>query len=283
LGDAHYSKGQMVKAHDYFLQCVKQSEESGFGSIAVSNRYMVAWTQLYMKQVDASLQGAELAVESAVRAGQPRAEMVARLTKGRTLLETGSYNEARVELENGLEVAESLKADRFKSFFQIFMSRLPVSGPEDLDDLITNLEGCIAHSRDSGMGFLGPWLMSSLALISGDSGVRKAALQEAEKTLESGCVGHNYLAFYPDAMEVALAENDWQGVKNRIQALTQYMASEPLPLCEFYINRAQALMNHAINPGDSDARDALIKVWDDAKLSGLHHARHAIEAALQTR
>ena len=283
LGDAHYSKGQMVKAHDYFLQCVKQSEESGFGSIAVSNRYMVAWTQLYMKQVDASLQGAELAVESAVRAGQPRAEMVARLTKGRTLLEAGSYNEARVELENGLEVAESLKADRFKPFFQIFMSRLPVSGPEDLDDLITNLEGCIAHSRDSGMGFLGPWLLSSLSLISGDSGVRKSALQEAEKTLESGCVGHNYLAFYPDAIEVALAENDWQEVKNRIQALTQYMASEPLPLCEFYINRAQALMNHAINPGDSDARDALVKVRDDAKLSGLHHARHAIETALQTR
>ncbi len=282
LGDAHYSNGQMVKAYDYFLQCVNQSKESGFGSIAVNNGYMVAWTQLYMKQVDASLQGAGHSVESAVRAGQPRAEMIARLTRGRTLLETGRYDEARVELENGLQVADSLKADRFKPFFQIFMSRLPVSGPGVLRDLIAELEDSIDHSRDIGMGFLGPWLLSSLALISEDTEVRKMALQEAEKVLESECVGHNYLAFYPDAMEVALSENNWQGVEDNISTLIQYMSSEPLPLCEFYIERAQALMNHRINPGDGAARDALVKVGDDAKLSGLHHARRAIESALQS-
>jgi tetratricopeptide (TPR) repeat protein len=77
LGDAHYANGQMAKALDHFLQCVKQSDESGFERIAVNNRYMVAWTQLYMKQVETSLEGARRAVESAARAGQPRAEMVA--------------------------------------------------------------------------------------------------------------------------------------------------------------------------------------------------------------
>ncbi len=186
--------------------------------------------------------------------------------------------------KNGLNrsaLRESATCSPFSSSTRA-SSYLPVSGPGVLRDLIAELEDSIDHSRDIGMGFLGPWLLSSLALISEDTEVRKMALQEAEKVLESECVGHNYLAFYPDAMEVALSENNWQGVEDNISTLIQYMSSEPLPLCEFYIERAQALMNHRINPGDGAARDALVKVGDDAKLSGLHHARRAIESALQS-
>jgi hypothetical protein len=137
-------------------------------------------------------------------------------------------------------------------------------------------------SRDTGVGFIGPWLLSTLAVISEDSDTRKTALREAEKVFNDGCVGHNYLAFYPDVMEVALAENNWQKVKECVHALSQYMRSESLPLCEFYIERARALMNHRLNPGDRAATDALMKVRDDAESSGLHHAKRAVEIALQS-
>jgi hypothetical protein len=36
---------------------------------------------------------------------------------------------------------------------------------------------------------------------------------EAEGILREGCVGHNYLWFYADAIELDLEAGNWEGVK----------------------------------------------------------------------
>ena len=46
-------------------------------------------------------------------------------------------------------------------------------------------------------------MLSTLALVYDDENAALAALDEGEKILKSGCVGHNYLDFYRNAMEVA--------------------------------------------------------------------------------
>ena len=270
LGDAYYSSGRMVKALGYFEKCVALSEQYGFGRIAVSNLYMVAWTLLYMQQLDRSLEMATRAVDSAVRAGQPRSEMVARLTAARSLFEHDQIDEALVHVERGLEIVQVLKASRFKAFFLIFQVRLVQPGKCADPDCIRELNTAISESRESGFGFLGPWLLSTLALASSDSVSRRKTLREGESVLRKGCVGHNYFAFYEDAMEVSLNMGDWDEAERYASALESYMQAEPLPLCEFHIAVTRTLADHFRQPGNDSITARLRQLQSEVSHAGLN-------------
>ena len=280
LGDASYSRGRMITALDYFRQCVDLSESHGLGRIAVSNHYMVAWTRLYLTEVIGSSEDAESAVKSAEMANQPRSEMVARLTAGRTLLESADFERARSHLKRGVDIAMSLQADRFRPFFEIFLSRVDMIDQAGGPEIVNSLEAAAALSRENGIGFVGPWVLSSLALASPAPEVRRAALEEGERVLADGCVGHNYFAFYADAMEVALQDGDWPALERYARALEAYMEVEPLPICQFHIARARALADHARDPGDSAIRRRLAQLKTTAETARLHLAARAIDGAL---
>lgn len=282
LGDASYSRGRMITALDYFRQCVDLSEAQGLGRIAVSNHYMVAWTRLYLAEVTGSSEDAEHAVASAEAARQPRSEMVARLTAGRTLLECAEFERARDHLERGIDIAASLQANRFRPFFEIFLSRIDILDGQQRDQIASSLEQAVALSRESGVGFVGPWVLSSLALASPNPDVKREALEEGERLLADGCVGHNYFAFYTDAMEVALQTGDWPALEGYAEALEAYMAAEPLPLCRFHIARARTLAAHARSPTDPAIRQRLAELKAMADSSRLHLATQAIEGALES-
>ena len=59
--------------------------------------------------------------------------------------------------------------------------------------------------------------------------MRAQALGEGEEILRQDCVGHNYLWFYRDAMEVSLEDADWDGARRYAAALEAYTRPEPLP------------------------------------------------------
>ena len=280
LGDASYSRGRMITALDYFRQCVDLTESQGLGRIAVSNHYMVAWTRLYLTEVTGSSDDAEHAVQSAEMAKQPRSEMVARLTAGRTLLECADFERARSHLRRGVDIATSLQANRFRPFFEIFLSRVDMIDGTRGSEIVDSLQEAAALSRESGVGFVGPWVLSSLALASPEPEVKRAALEEGARLLAEGCVGHNYFAFYADAMEVALQDGDWPALERYARALEAYMESEPLPLCRFHIARARALADHARDPADPAIRQRLEQLKATADAARLHLAARAIEGAL---
>ena len=280
LGDASYSRGRMITALDYFRKCVELSESQGLGRIAVSNHYMVAWTRLYLTEVAGSIADAEHAVETAEMAKQPRSEMVARLAAGRTLLEWGNFEGARGHLERGVEIAESLRANRFRPFFEIFLSRVDMNDGVPRPKVAAGLEKAVSLARESGIGFVGPWVMSSLALASPEPKVGREALEEGARLLAEGCVGHNYFAFYADAMEVALRDSDWPALEGHARALESYIEPEPLPLCRFHIARARSLAAHAQTPGDPAVQNSLEQLKATADAAGLRLSAKALGQAL---
>ncbi len=206
--------------------------------------------------------------------------MVARLTAGRTLLECADFERARNHLSRGVDIATSLQANRFRPFFEIFLSRIDMIDGTCGSEIVDSLQEAVALSRESGTGFVGPWVLSSLALASPEPGVKWAALEEGARLLAEGCVGHNYFAFYADAMEVTLQDGDWLAVERYARALEAYIEPEPLPLCRFYIARARALADHAQNPADTAIRQRLEQLKATADAARLHLAGRAIDEAL---
>jgi class 3 adenylate cyclase/tetratricopeptide (TPR) repeat protein len=280
LGDASYSQGRMITALDYFRGCVEMSEANGFGRIAVNNHYMVAWTRLYMMDVTGSCDAAELAVQSADQAGQLRAEMVARLAAGRTSLARADLKNSRRHLERGVEIATSLKANRFLPFFRIFSSRIDVLEGGSRTKIVEELQAAAAISQETGPGFVGPWVLSTLALAAADRNLRNQALKDGEKLLLAGCVGHNYFGFYADAMDVARQDADQEAVEYYANALEKYMAEEELPLARFYVDRARALSKFVQNPHDEGALDMLLGLKKIAANAELNSVIHAIDLTL---
>jgi len=281
LGDASYSRGRMVAALDNFRQCVALSESQGLGRIAVNNHYMVAWTRLYLMEVGGSAADADHAVRAAEQAGLPRAELVARLTAGRTLLECADFEAAGDHLTRGLDIAAALEANRFRPFFDIFRARLDLIETDRRPEIAESLRAAVAVCHETGAGFVGPWVLSTLALASPVRDERTGALAEGERLLADGAVGHNHFAFYADAMEVALEDGDWDGVERYAQSLETFMAAEPLPLSQFHIARARALAGHARDPGAEPARQSLRELKTVAEAARLALSQRAIDRALE--
>lgn len=280
LGDAFYSQGRMITALDYFHRCMELCQLHHLGRIEVSNQYMVAWNRLYMNEVEGALEDSLAAVEWAVRLGHQRAEMVAELSVVRVLVEKNEIREAELHVERGLALAEWLGAKRFIPFFMIFMGRIWLSLRNDRWETVRLMEEGMEISRQTGLTFVGPWVASTLALVSEKPEDRKRALEEGEKILADGCVGHNYFAFYRDAIDVALADRDWEEVDRYVQSLADYDAPEPLPWCDFFIRRGRALADHHRGKHDDATKKELARLRDEAERVGLKLALLSLETAL---
>ncbi|MCZ6556583.1 MAG: AAA family ATPase, partial [SAR324 cluster bacterium] len=280
LGDAYYMRGRMSTAYDHFGRCVELSRTHGFPRIEASYLYMVGWNALYMNQSDASLQNSRQAREIAARIGLKRAEILGRLSTARTLVEQGKMAEADTEIELGLQVVEALGASRFKPFFAIFQARSRLAQQAGHAQVTKLVEEAVQLSRSTGVEFIGPWVLSTLALVSNDPARSLSALEEGQAVLDSGCVGHNYLAFYRDAMEVGLRGQDWEGVERYAAALEEYTRPEPLPMSDFFIARGRALATAGQGTREEGLTQQLQQLREQAAQAGFTLALPAIEEAL---
>ena len=281
LGDAYYSRGRMITALDYFRRCIDLCQREGYGRIAVGNQYMVAWGRLYMNEVSGALEDALEAIESAERLGHQRAEMVARLAAGRVLVENGDNSTAQPHVERGLELAESLGASRFKPFLLIYVARIRAAQGSAAGECVDLMRQALDLARQTGAGFLAPWVLSTLALVSDEPGVAQEALREGEELLAQGCVGHNYYAFYRNAIEVALRLEDWSEADRYAEAMTAYAAEEPLPWSEFFSARGRALAAHGRGERGAANLSALERLAKEAEQAGLNAAMTALRQALE--
>lgn len=264
LGDAHYSRGKMVTSLKYFQQCIELCSKHGFGRILVENQYMVAWNRLYMSEVRGSLEDAEKAIESAVQAGHKRAELISRITAARTLYEMSDLDAAETQILRGLELTDHLGANRFKPFCKIYLAKIQLARNGPRKKPFDILQNALEISRSTGIGFLGPWVLSTLALVNDDEKAALAALDEGEKILKSGCVGHNYLDFYRNAMEVAWRYGDTELIERYANALEEYITDEPLPWAQYYIMWGRALAAHQRKP-NNETTEGLRLVKDEAE------------------
>jgi len=279
LGDAYYSRGEMVTALKYFRRCIELCRKHGFGRIEVENRYMVAWNRLYLNEVRESLEDAEEAIKSAVQVEQKRAEMVARLTAARTLCEMSDHDAAEIHIVQSLEIADHLGANRFKAFISILYAQVQFWRGGFQQSTVDLMRNALEISRSTGIGFVGPWVLSTLALVIDEEKSSLAVLDEGEEILNSGCVGHNYFDFYRNAMEVAWRYSDWDLIERYADALHDFIKPEPLPWAEHYIKWGRALAAHGRTPSAHTAEE-LHFVKTEAQRLNLLSGVQTLEQAL---
>jgi class 3 adenylate cyclase len=281
LGDAAYLSGRTRTALGYFRRCVELSRQHGYAEIEAGNGYMIVWARLYENEVRAALPEAREAVSFAEKIGNRRAEMVARLTLARNLFELGQPDEAASHLERGLEIAEKLGAHRFKPFLMIFLAQIEWARQGPHADIDTRMDRAAEISRETSIGFLGPWVLGTLALVSADDARSRKALKDAEAILAGDCVGHNYFAFYRLAMEVCLRLKEWDEVDRFADALEAFCRPEPLPRADFDVAWGRALARHGRGARDDATVQSLRQLRDEAERVGLRGVLPALERALE--
>jgi tetratricopeptide (TPR) repeat protein len=280
LGDAEYARGHMLTAAERFDACVALCREHGFGRIEVANLPMAAITRIYGLKLADAASGAQAAIEATTRVGHKRSLVIARHTAFLCALIAGDHAAAEDHAVEALDLARQLGARRFESEGLQFLGRVRHAQGRRAEGLDLIREG-LAISRETGMAFMGPWLLGDLALTTDDLAERRAALAEGEGLLASGSVSHNHLWFYPAAIETSLECKEWSAAERYAEALEAYTREEPLPWADFYVARGRALAACGAGQRDRSVMDQLVRLRAEAARIGLMSALAAIEDALR--
>ncbi|KIN61587.1 Adenylate/guanylate cyclase [Sulfitobacter noctilucae] len=269
LGDAYYARGRMFTAHSVIEECLELCDEHALGAVECANRFMLATAKIYMNQTPQALNEALRSAELAAQVGLARPEIVSRLTAGWVLTSMARYEQARGEVLRGLALADQLGAKRFEPFLEEVLARIEAAEghPEKAAQIA---EGALTKVHEVGaQSFIGPWVMSTVALTTPDAARRHAVLAEGAALLEKGCVGHNYFRFYQNAMQACLNAHEWDDAARFADALAAYTAKEPTPWSDFYIERTRVLV--AAGRG-SDQTAAIAAIHQRAREASLLNA-----------
>ena len=103
----------MISANGHYHACIELARAHGFGRIVASNLAMKANTLFFMNQNEAAAAEYRAAIELAVKARQPRAEMLALAEAGRCDEAAAVQKQVVAEAEKAedLELAARLKED----------------------------------------------------------------------------------------------------------------------------------------------------------------------------
>ena len=279
LGDAHYARGKIAAAHDYFNRSLELCRSLGLGALETANRNMILHTWIYQNEWEAVADECRAVFQAADQIGNQRAAMSACHELGWIETETAEFDAAVISVDKAVELTRTVKMRQFEAVGLLNSARLRFFRGERAQ-AVDLARAAVQICRDIGMGFCGPGALGVLALVGDGKEERDAALAEAEAILDKGCVGHNYYWFHRDAMECHLENGDWAGVERHASALTKFMAEDPVPYATFYIERARAIAAVGQNPGDENARAELVRVRAYAEATLLKAALAAIDRAL---
>lgn len=273
LGDAAYARGRMFTAHKVIENCLQLCEQHGLGAVQSANLFMLATTKIYMNQTEQALACALQSGELAQKLGTHRPEIVSRLTAGWILTSMARYAEARSEINRGSKLAGRLGAKRFVPFLEETLARIEFEQGNEIE-AEQLAEAALRKVRDMGLDtFIGPWVMSTVALTTLNPARRVEILEEGEALLAKGCVGHNYFRFYRNAMQACLNAEAFDEAERLSTALETYTSAEPTPWSQYHIQRTRALANKARGNPDNDA---LTKLRTTAEAASLFNAMPVI-------
>ncbi|MEO5845395.1 MAG: AAA family ATPase, partial [Caldimonas sp.] len=257
LGDGYYLQGRMRSANQQFRECVELAREHGFGKLEVANLSMIGFTALHLAEIASSLAVGREAIELAVRASQPRAELMARMLVAWCQgLIRGELDESGRENAAALGLARTLGAKRFEAQF-LGVNALLALRRGDRDRARGFAAEAIAICREHGMGHIGPWLHGVCALVETDPEARLRWLEQGERQLALGCVSHNHVQLRELAIDALLELGDGAGVERECARIRAYTANESLPMSEFVMARGLALVRFARGERGEDLRAEL--------------------------
>ncbi len=281
VADAEYVRGRMITSHDYFRRCIELCREHGFGRIEVANISMLGFTRYFFDTIQSGLEYGLAAVEAARKVGHQRAEMLGQVMCVYALTELGELERAKAHTKEAQTLALRLGALRFEAQNLGWLARIATAEGRRAE-AIELLEQALRISRDTGMAFTGPRLLSALALVTEDPERRQGFLAEGEEGLRSGAVSHNHFWYYRDAIQVSLDIGDWESVERYAAAMETYTRPEPLPWCDLFMARGRALAAFGQGRHDGAVLSELRRLREAAERSGILTAIPDLDAALRT-
>ena len=139
------------------------------------------------------------------------------------------------------DLARRLGALRFEQPCRLFLGRIAhEEGGQQL--AVENLRKAEEVAQRTSLAFHGPMIYGALAFVLDRPDDLGAALAQAELIIGQGCVSHNQLWFYPDAIDVALDLFDFDAAERYVSALEDFTRAEPLPWSDFFVARGRALI-----------------------------------------
>jgi tetratricopeptide (TPR) repeat protein len=279
LGDAEWARGRMISAYKRLGECVALSRQHGLGRIEVANFAQMIQAKQYFAEQQIVLAEALVAVKAAASVGHQRAELNSVLVAVMTSFALGQRDHCRELVGRAQELVRRLGARRFEQTCLVTLGRLGLAEGHRAE-AINLLQQAVALSKELGRSFHGAHILGALATALEGAGAKRRALSEAEALIAAGCVGHNQLRFYPDAINVALELGDLDEVERYAAALEDFTKPEPLSWADFFIARGRALAAHARGQGDLALARELQRLRDEGLRMGFIVALPAIEAAL---
>ncbi|GAB4566731.1 MAG: hypothetical protein Tsb0020_18720 [Haliangiales bacterium] len=252
LGETHYLRGHMKSAQGHYERCIQLCRAHSPQDIA-ANLAMQGQTLLYQNQLAAALRAGQEAIALSVKYGDRLTELGAlSFCVGAVTSEQGELPRAQSALERAHALARELGVPRYQAVATLFLGRLLIIQRKPAQARVM-LEQSLALCQASDLAYIGPIALGALAQVIPDAEPRANALARAENLLRASAAGHSHFYFYRDAMELSFALGDYQGVERYAQALEQFTRDEPVPWCQFFIERARALVERAHRPDDEAA------------------------------
>jgi tetratricopeptide (TPR) repeat protein len=193
--------------------------------------------------------------------------MVARTILGELLVDAGEFQAAYDQFSGALKIADTMGNRRYPAYIQYELGRALWYDADRRSEAQPVLAHALSISRETGLSFVGPRTLAALALT--DASSAPALLDEGEAIIRSGCLAHNALWFYRDAIEACLEAAAWERADQYADALKSYTSAEPLPWTDFFIARGRALA--ALGRGQiNDAIESdLLRLGDEAARVGM--------------
>jgi len=281
LCDAYYMGGRLRQAHNYVDRCVTLCRGRRLEAIEIAYLPMRAATHMYCLEFEQALDDCRSVIDLAAKVGQARAEIVSRSTSSWVLLEQREFAQAEEHARRGVDAAERIGARRLIPAFSDALARIRLHAG-DRAGAVELLEGGWAIARETGATQVGPTVLGALAATTPDPVRRRTALAEGQAILDRGCVSHNYFWFYRHAIDVSLAESDWDAADAYAHALERYFHAEPVPWSEFIVARGQALAALGRQGPDELVVAQLHRLRNDAARLGLRTDFERFDAVLES-
>lgn len=279
LGDAYYQRGWFKTACGYFDQCIDLCERENVRELLCTNLPMRAIIAFYLLELERTEEDALKAVEIALQVNNYRAEMLGRMVLGPMSLYGGNPARAYEHAERSHAIACQLGTGVFEAECLMHKAQA-LAATGQTESVEESLLEAYRLASDAPT-YSAPWILSTLAVETGDIALRRWALSEGEALLQERCVSHNYLQFYQNAIDAALHSADWDEADRYADALETYSNStEPTPWSAFYAARGRALADFGRGLRDGGELESLRELSEDAARIGLNSAIPALQKAL---
>ncbi|MEN8445369.1 MAG: tetratricopeptide repeat protein, partial [Cyanobacteria bacterium J06555_13] len=240
IADAVYASKRMKTAMGYYQRCVEVAHNYGFVQIEMANRHMLASMMRYMHDFVGAIANNQLTLETARQIGNRRTLMYTYDNQGELLTERGDYDLASQSIEAALDLSFSLNNKRYRAYIMQRLARVRIcQGQAPAASRL--LEEALAICHETDLQFVAPRVLGLLALVSDRAQVSWDYLQQGETVLSQGCISHNFLWFYRDAIEVSLKHKDWDRANHYATLLESYTSIERFPWSQFLVARGRAL------------------------------------------